>query len=553
MSTLMGRMMQMPLLTSSLLLHAARHAGDSAVVSKRCEGDVHRSDWVQIERRSRQLAQALARLGCGPGDRVGTLAWNGYRHLELYYATTGSGLVCHTINPRLFSEQIAWIADNAQDRVLCFDLTFVPLVEKIAPLLPGIEHFVLLCDRDHVPPAAAAIPRLLVYEELLAAEDGRYAWPELDEQSACGLCYTSGTTGDPKGALYSHRSTVLHAYGAALPDAMDCRSSDCVLPVVPMFHVNAWGLPFTTALVGCKLVLPGPHLDGKSLYELFESEQVSFSAGVPTVWLGLLTYIKQNKLQFSSFKRTVIGGAACPPAMLKTLRDDYGVEVIHAWGMTEMSPLGSLSKLKHKHLGLPNEAQEKLLQKQGRAICGVDFEIIDDAGRPQPWDGSSFGNLVVRGHWVIDRYFGADDSPLVEVQGEGGSTSRWFPTGDVATIDADGFMQITDRTKDVIKSGGEWISSIALENIAMGHPAVHEAAVIGCPHPKWDERPLLVVVPKPGAALTRDDLLAHFQGRAEKWQTPDDVVIVDELPHTATGKVQKLRLREQFQDYRWPQ
>ncbi|MBQ0958899.1 fatty-acid--CoA ligase [Ideonella sp. 4Y11] len=547
MSALMGQMMNMPLMISSLLKHAARHAADTEIVSKRVEGDLHRTTWSALEKRARQLAQAFARLGCQPGERIGTLAWNGYRHLEIYYASAGSQLVTHTINPRLFPEQIAWIANDAADGVLCFDLSFLPLIEKLAGELKTVRHFVLMTDRAHMP-AATTVPNLLCYEELVEAEDGHYQWPVFDENTACTICYTSGTTGNPKGAVYSHRSTVLHAYGAALPDAMDCSSREVILPVVPMFHVNAWGIPYTAALVGAKLVMPGPHLDGKSLYELFEAEKVSFSAGVPTVWLGLITFMKANGLKFSSFKRTVIGGSACPPAMMKTLQEDFGVEVVHAWGMTELSPLGTLSKLKSKHDSLDRESQQRLLEKQGRAIYGIDMAIIDEAGHALPWDGQASGNLVVKGQWVINSYFNLRVSPLVEVDGEPG----WFPTGDVATIDADGFMQITDRSKDVIKSGGEWISSIDLENIAMAHPAVHEAAAISAKHPKWDERPLLVVVRKPGATLTREEMLAFFDGRIAKWQIPDDVAFVDEIPHTATGKMQKLKLREQFKDYKLP-
>jgi len=545
---LMGQMMSMPLLISSLIQHAARHSGDTEIVSKRCEGDLHRYTWRDAELRSRKLAQALARLGCEAGDRVGTLAWNGYRHLEIYYGSSGSGLVCHTINPRLFPEQIAWIANDAEDRVLCFDMGFLPLIEKLAPQLKSVRHFVMMTDRAHMP-AQTSLPGLLCYEELLEAEDGAYRWPEFDENTASTICYTSGTTGNPKGAVYSHRSSVLHAYGAALPDAMGCSSKDVVLPVVPMFHVNAWGLPYSMAMVGCKVVFPGPHLDGKSLYELFENEGVTFSAGVPTVWLGLLTYVKSNGLKFSSFKRTVIGGSACPPAMLATLMDDYGVEVIHAWGMTELSPLGTLSKLTSRQLKLPIEQQRRILEKQGKVIYGIDMDVIDDEGNSLPWDGKSSGNLVVRGHWVIASYFGNEQrSPLVSMDGQPG----WFPTGDVATIDGDGFMQITDRSKDVIKSGGEWISSIELENIAMAHPAVHEAAVIACAHPKWDERPLLVVVRKPGVELSREELLGFYEGKIAKWQIPDDVAFVAEIPHTATGKMQKLKLREQFKGYRLP-
>ena len=546
MASLMGQMMHMPLLISSLITHAARHCGDAEIVSKRVEGDIHRTDWKATELRARKLAQALARLGCSAGDRVGTLAWNGYRHVEIYYAVSGSELVCHTINPRLFPEQIAWIVNDAEDKVLCFDLTFLPLIEKLAPLLKTVQHYVLMTDSSRMP-AQTGIANLHCYEDLMDAEIGDFAWPQFDENTASSICYTSGTTGNPKGAVYSHRSTLLHAYAAALPDAMDCSAKDVILPVVPMFHVNAWGLPYAVPLVGAKLVMPGPHLDGKSLYELFESEKVSFSAGVPTVWLGLINYVKQNKLKFSTFKRTVIGGSACPPAMMRTLEDDFGVEVIHAWGMTEMSPLGTLSKLKTKHADLDAEAQHRLLEKQGRVVFGVDMAILDDDDKPLPWDGKAAGNLVVRGPWIIDAYFKGEGSPLVTV-----GDQQWFPTGDVATIDPDGFMQITDRSKDVIKSGGEWISSIDLENIAMAHPAVHEAAAISCKHPKWDERPLLVVVKKPNTELTAAELLAFFDGRIAKWQVPDDVVFVDEIPHTATGKIQKLKLREQFRNHQLP-
>lgn len=540
--SLMGNMMHMPLMISSLLTHAARHNGDVEIVSKRVEGDMHRSTWAEVELRSRKLAQALARLGLQPGDRVGTLAWNGYRHLEIYYGVSGSQLVCHTINPRLFPQQVAWIMGDAQDKAIFVDLNIFPLVEKLAPSLPSLKHVILMCGREHMP-RETSLPNLLCYEDLIAAEDGNYTWPEFDENTAATICYTSGTTGNPKGAVYSHRSTVLHAYASALPDAMNVSSADTVLPVVPMFHVNAWGLPYAAALIGCKLVFPGHHLDGASLYDLFEKEKVSFSAGVPTIWLGLINHVKQNGLKFSTFKYTVIGGSACPPAMIRTLQDDFGVQVIHAWGMTELSPLGTLSRLKAKHANLPKEEKEAILAKQGKGIYGIDMRIVDANGDVLPWDGKAAGDLEVRGHWVVSGYFNVDRSPLHD---------GWFPTGDVATIDPDGYMQITDRSKDVIKSGGEWISSIDLENVLMAHPAVFEAAAISCTHPKWDERPLMVVVKKPGVEVTREALIAFFDGKIPKWQTPDDVVFVDEIPHTATGKIYKLKLREQFKDHKLP-
>ncbi|MFZ4514389.1 MAG: AMP-binding protein, partial [Geothrix sp.] len=404
MSLLAGQMMQIPLLISHLITHAARHSGDTEIVSRRVEGDLHRTTWAEAELRSRKLAQALARLGCQPGDRVGTLAWNGYRHLEIYYATSGSGLVCHTVNPRLFPQQIAWIINDAEDRVLCFDLNLLPLVEQLAADCPKVTHFVLMADRDRMP-AETTIPNLLCYEDLVAAEGGDYTWPTFDENTASSICYTSGTTGDPKGAVYTHRSTLLHSFASALPDSMNVRATDAVLPVVPMFHVNAWGLPYTMAMVGCKVVFPGPFLDGKSLYELMEAEQVTFSAGVPTVWLGLLNHVQTNGLKFSSFKSTVIGGAACPASMIQTFEDDYGVEVVHAWGMTELSPLGTLSRLRSKHLDLPEADRRALLARQGKVIYGIDMRIVDGDGKDLPWDGVAFGDLEVRGHWVINRYF----------------------------------------------------------------------------------------------------------------------------------------------------
>jgi 3-(methylthio)propionyl---CoA ligase len=537
---LMGQMMSAPLLISSIIKHAARYYGSTEIVSRRTEGDLHRYTYRDCELRARKVAQALEALGVEQGDRVGTLAWNGYRHLEIYYGVSGMGAVCHTINPRLFPEQIAYIVNHAEDRFVFFDATFLPLVEGVAPHCPNVKGWIMMADRAHMP--AESKVELLCYEDLIDAHDGAYEWPELDENQASSLCYTSGTTGNPKGALYSHRSTVLHSYASALPDALGCSAKDVILPVVPMFHVNAWGLPYSVPLVGAKLVFPGAKLDGASLYELFEQEGVTFSAGVPTVWLGLLQYVQANNLKFSTFRRTVIGGSAAPPAMIRTL-EALDVEVIHAWGMTEMSPLGTSCKLLARHKDLPEDARHKILEKQGRVIYGVDMKIVDGEGQELPWDGKAFGDLLVRGPWVIDHYYRNDSNPLVD---------GWFPTGDVATIDEEGYMQITDRSKDVIKSGGEWISSIDVENVAAAHPAVHMAACISAYHPKWDERPLLVVVKRPGMDISREELLGFFEGKVAKWWIPDDVAFVTEIPLTATGKMQKLRLREQFKDYKLP-
>ncbi|CAN7317130.1 3-(methylthio)propionyl-CoA ligase [Pseudoduganella sp. LjRoot289] len=542
-SPLMGQMMNQPLLVSGIIEFAARHFADSEIVSRRVEGDIHRYTYRDCHQRARRLANALHGMGIALGDRVATLAWNGYRHLEAYYAVSGSGAVLHTINPRLHPEQIAYIINHAEDQVLFFDLTFLPAVEAVAAQCKQIKTYVLMCDRERMP-AETKIAGLVCYEDLIASHSDEYAWPLFDENSACTLCYTSGTTGNPKGALYSHRSTVLHAYGSALPNALNVTSRDVVLPVVPMFHVNAWGLPYSVPLSGAKMVFPGAALDGKSLFELFESEQVTFSAGVPTVWLGLINYMQQNKLQFSSFRRTVIGGSACSPAMMNTLMDDFGVEVIHAWGMTEMSPLGTTGVLLGKHRDLPREEQRKILLKQGHAVYGVDMKIVDDDGKELPWDGVSYGHLLVKGPWVIASYF----------KDEGGDPLQdgWFPTGDVAIIDADGYMQITDRSKDVIKSGGEWIGTIDLENIAVSHPAVMQAACIGVHHPKWDERPLLVIVRKPGQDVSREELLAFYEGKIAKWWLPDDVVFSDALPLGGTGKVQKNKLREVYKEHKLP-
>ena len=539
-----GLMMTQPLLISSLLVHAERHHGEQEVVSRRTEGDIHRCTYRDLAARSRRMANALAKLGVKTGDRVATLAWNGYRHMELYYAVSGSGAVLHTLNPRLHPDHIVYIADHAEDQVLFFDLTFWPLVQAVAGRTKTIKHWVAMTDRAHMPADAAKVPGLLCFEELLEAQDDHYTWPTFDENTASSLCYTSGTTGNPKGVLYSHRSTVLHTFAISLPDALNVAASDSILPVVPMFHVNAWGLPYAACMNGAKLVFPGAGLDGKSLYELFETEKVTISAGVPTVWQALLSYVESNGLQFSTMRRTVIGGSACPQAMLRKFGDDYNVHVLHAWGMTEMSPVGTVPGFKPKHGAMSADERYAVMAKQGRAVYGVDMKIVDENGAELPWGTETSGDVLVKGPWIISSYFrGEGGDPLVD---------GWFPTGDVARIDADGYMQITDRSKDVIKSGGEWIGSIDLENIAMAHPGVAMAACIAAFHPKWDERPLLVVMKKPGATVTRDELIAFFDGRIAKWWTPDDVIFVDAIPLGATGKMQKNKLREQFKGHTLP-
>ncbi len=540
---MLGLMQDQPLLISALIEFVERHHGDAEIVSRRVEGDIHRYTWREVAARSRQVANALDGEKLLFSDRVATLAWNGYRHLELYYGVSGSGRVLHTINPRLHPDQIAWIANHAEDQVLAFDLSFLPLVQAVHTRCPTVKKWIALCDADKLP-ADSGIAGLLSYEAWISPHSTEYQWPSFDERSASSMCYTSGTTGNPKAALYSHRSTILHAYAAALPDVMRLSARDSVLPVVPMFHVNAWGIPYSAALTGCKLVFPGPAMDGKSIYELIENEGVTFAAGVPTVWQMLLGHLQAGGLKFSTLTRTVIGGSACPPAMIHAFQDEYKVEVLHAWGMTEMSPLGTLCTLKNKHLTQSAEAQLAIRLKQGRAIFGVDMKIVGGDGKELPWDGKAYGDLLVKGPWIVKEYFkGEGGDPLVD---------GWFPTGDVATIDPDGYLQITDRSKDVIKSGGEWISSIEIENIAVAHPAVAMAACIGVVHPKWDERPIVVVTKKPGAEVSREELLKFYEGKTAKWQIPDDVVFVEAIPLGATGKILKTKLREQLRDYRLP-
>jgi fatty-acyl-CoA synthase len=545
---MLGLMQDVPLLISSLIKHADRHHGDVEIVSRRVEGDVHRTNYRELHARARRLANALEALGVSVCDRVATLAWNGYRHMELYYAVAGRGAVMHTINPRLPADQIAWITQHAEDTLLFFDLSFLPIVEKIAACCPGIKAFVAMTDAAHMP-AASPIANLLCYEDLLAAQSDRYDWPTFDERLASSMCYTSGTTGNPKGVLYSHRSTLLHTFAVAMPDALAFSAREVILPVVPMFHVNAWGIPYAAAMIGAKLVFPGPALDGKSLFELIEGEHVTVSAGVPTVWQGLLAHMEQHSLRFSTMRRTIVGGAALPPAMLRTFEERYGVAALHAWGMTELSPLGTVCALRPRHETCDPEETFRIKAKQGRVVFGVDMKIVDANGVDLPWDGTAFGDLYVRGPWMVNGYFRAEgDDPLVT----DAAGVAWFPTGDVATIDPDGYMQITDRSKDVIKSGGEWISSIDIENVAMSHPAVAMSACIGVAHPKWDERPLLVVVKKPGRDVTRQELLSLYEGKVAKWQIPDDVAFVEAIPMGATGKMLKNKLREQFRGHRLP-
>ncbi|MFO1056955.1 MAG: 3-(methylthio)propionyl-CoA ligase [Dongiaceae bacterium] len=540
-----GLMMDRPLLISSLIDYAARYHGDTEIVSRTVEGETHRYGYAEAEARSKRLAQALRRLGIGDGDRVGTLAWNGFRHLELYFGVSGIGAVCHTVNPRLFRDQIRFIVNHAEDRLLFFDLTFLPLVEALAPELGSVGHYVAMTDRTHMPPSRLA--NLLCYEELLEGEDGDLDWPQLDESTASSLCYTSGTTGNPRGALFSHRSTVLHSFSLCMADFIAISSQESLCPVVPMFHVNGWGSAYAAAMCGARLVLPGPHLDGASLHALFEAEQVTAACGVPTIWLGLLRHLEDTGGRFSSLRRVSIGGAALPPAMIEAFEDRYGVSVIQGWGMTEMSPIGTVGTLKRSHRGLPAAQQRAIKLKQGRAMFGVELRIVDAEGRPQPHDGVATGELEVRGPWVIGAYYRDEAATRAAFDAEG-----WFRTGDVATIDPDGYMQIVDRRKDVIKSGGEWISSIEIENAAMGHPGVAEAAAIGVPHPRWGERPLLVIVPKPGHDPADESIRRYLAERLAKWQLPEDIVRLAEMPHTATGKILKTRLREIFRDHKLP-
>ncbi|QHE75990.1 3-(methylthio)propionyl-CoA ligase [Hydrogenophaga sp. PBL-H3] len=541
-----GLMQDRPLLISSLIEHAATFHPHTEIVSRLPEGTVHRTDWQGVCLRSRQVANALKTLGIQQGDRVGTLAWNSYRHLALYYGVSGSGAVLHTVNPRLFPEQIDYIVNHAEDQVLFFDTTFAPLVEQLAPRLKSVKAFIAMTDRAHMP--AISVPNLMCFDELLDAQSTEYTWPEFDEKSASSLCYTSGTTGNPKGVLYSHRSTLLHTLMELAPDTFGISSAETLMLIVPMFHANAWGAPYAAAMVGAKLVLPGPHLDGESVYTLMRDEKVTFSQGVPTVWMMLFQYLDKNPQldpRTLGVKRIGIGGAAVSRSVLERFENQFGAEVVQGWGMTETSPIGVISKLLPKHAGIDKDELVKIKLKQGRGVWGVDLKIVDADGKALPWDGVAFGNLYVRGPWIASGYYRGEGGSVLDEEG-------FFPTGDVATIDPDGYLQLVDRAKDVIKSGGEWISSIDVENAAASHPGVSESAVIGVSHPKWQERPLLLVVKRPGASVEPQDLLDHLGTRIAKWWLPDEVLFVDALPHTATGKLLKTKLREQYREHKLP-
>ncbi len=534
-----GLMMDREMLISAIIDHAALYHGDTEIVSVNTSGGQTRYNYADCRQRCLKLASALAKRGMQKSDRIATMAWNNHRHLELYYGVSGSGLVCHTLNPRLFPEQVVYIMNHAEDRILFFDKTFLPLIAAVKDQLTSTGSFVMMDAADEA--VSAEYPWVEFYEDLIAEGDDDYQWPDdIDERDASSLCYTSGTTGNPKGVLYSHRSTLIHAMMSATPDVMNFSARDCLLPVVPMFHVNAWGTPYAAPLVGAKMVMPGPGLDGKSITDLFNNEKVTISAGVPTIWAGLLQHLEASGEQLPHLARTVVGGSACPPAMIDKFRDVYDVEVLHAWGMTELSPLGSVNNLKNKHLDMPDADIKKLRENQGRPPFGIELGVFDDDDEQMPNDGEAQGNLYCRGYWVLTEYFA----------GDGGDPLRkgWFPTGDVSTIDADGYMTIRDRSKDIIKSGGEWISTVDLENLAVGHPDIAEAAVIAARHDKWDERPLLIVVPKEGKSLDEAAVLKFYEGKVAKWWIPDAVKFVDAIPKGATGKILKTSLRDEFAD-----
>ena len=541
-----GLMQDRPLLISSLIEHAAKYHPKTEIVTRLADGSFDRSNWLNIRNQSKCVANALNELGIKNGDRVGTLAWNTRRHMEVYFGISGAGAVLHTANPRLFPEQLTYIIDHADDRVLFFDISLTSLVEQLAPTLPKIEKYIAMCSREQMPDCN--IPNLLCYDELIGRQSAEYEWPEFDERCASSLCYTSGTTGNPKGVLYSHRSTVIHAIRSLAPDCLNMSPSVTIMLIVPMFHANAWGVPYSAAMSGTKLVLPSQFLDGKSVYEGMLQEKVTFSQGVPTVWLMLFQYLDQNPQinpKELALERISSGGSALPRAMLERFEQQFGIDVQQGWGMTETSPIGVINTLLPKHHGIPEEERVALKLKQGRGVWGVEMKVVNDEGNEQPWDGASRGNLLIRGPWIAASYFKHEGGDVLDKDG-------YFPTGDVATINSDGFLQLVDRAKDVIKSGGEWISSIDLENAAMSHPAVSEAAIIGVAHPKWQERPLLLVVKNKGKDVTQEDLLKFLDGLVAKWWIPDEVIFVDALPHTATGKIMKQKLREEFKDYKLP-
>jgi acyl-CoA synthetase (AMP-forming)/AMP-acid ligase II len=540
----LGLMQPQGLMISSILTHAARHHGSGEIVSRTHENTTHRYTWRDVEARARRLVRVLQKLGVEPGDRVGTLAWNGFRHLEVYYAAPGMQAICHTINPRLHPDDIAYIINHAEDKVLCVDSSFAGLITAIAPkIADSVKAVVMLSPPDGLNGITLAPGMILAcYDQLMDAADDDYVWPAFDENTASALCYTSGTTGRPKGVLYSHRSTWLHAYAIALPDVLNAKATSRILPVVPMFHVNAWGIPYAAALTGASLVLPGRHLDGASMATLLNTERVTFTAGVPTVWLGLLQHLRSSGERLDTVERIMTGGSAAPPLLIEAFRDEYGVAVEHGWGMSELSPVGTYNAPKPAQRSLTNDEATRHMLKQGRILPGIDMKIVDGDGKELPWDGTAFGDLMVKGPWIASAYYGEEPDTALDPEG-------WFATGDVATIDPDGFMEITDRSKDVIKSGGEWISSITLENIAVSHPDVLEAAVIAARHPKWDERPLLLVVPRPDKTVDPVSVLALYEGKVAKWWLPDEVVVVPELPHTATGKLLKTSLRTQYKDH----
>ncbi|HAB43896.1 MAG TPA: long-chain fatty acid--CoA ligase [Acinetobacter sp.] len=535
---MLGNMMFQPLLISSMIEHAGRYHADTEIISKNTDTSIKKTNWGEIRENSKRFANVLQQFGLTLGDRVATIAWNNHRHLESWYAISGSGLVCHTINPRLFPEQLVFIINDAADRVLLFDKTFAPLIKAVKPLLKTVEQYICLDAEDSA--IREAIPEVQFYDDLLAQQSAEFDWPELDENTASSLCYTSGTTGNPKGVLYSHRSTVLHSYAIIMPDSLNVAARDIMLPVVPMFHVNAWGTPYAAAMVGCTLVLPGPGLDGVSLVNLIDTYKVSVALGVPTIWQGLIAAAQQSGSKLESLKRNVVGGSACPPAMLKTFKEQFNCETIHAWGMTETSPLGSANQLKTKHLDLADEEKIQIRLSQGRPPFGVDLRLTDEEKGTQEIarDGETIGNLQIKGHWIIDHYFGKEESAL--------TADGWFDTGDIATLNEDGFMKLCDRSKDLIKSGGEWISSVDLENMAMGHPEITMAAVIAAQHPKWDERPVLIAIKKPESHVSEAEMLDYYADKVAKWQIPNRVIFVDSIPLSGTGKMLKKDLRELY-------